>query len=193
VAVRRPGLRSLVREGLTCVTYEAVAQESGETQSPIRCHFGDKASFVRTLIESELSRECRDIMTAVAEAPPGPQRYDALLREIKQDAHQVEEYRAFLDVVGVVLRERELRPLFRAFVDWYVDLNRWVLASFSDDDSQDDLDSLATLTYAVAEGLAVRYQASQDVDVGAALRVWEAMVCDYMGRQCPKTARRDGP
>jgi len=105
----------------------------------------------------------------------------------------VEEYQAILDVVGVILRERELRPLFRAFVDWYVDLNRWMLAPFSDDDSEDDLDSPAMLTYAVSEGLAVCYQASQDVDVGAVLRVWEAMVCDYMGRQCPKTAGRDGP
>ena len=185
--------RILVREGLSSVTYEAVAKESGETQSLIRYHFGDKASFVRTLIESELYLECRDIMTAVAEAPPGPQRYHALLREIEKDAHEVEEYRAFLDVVAEILRDEALRPLFTAFVDWYVDLNRWVLASFSDGHSRDDLESLATLTYAVAEGLAVRCQAGHDVDVRAALRVWEAMVCDYMDAQCSTTAGADGP
>lgn len=184
--------RILVREGLSCVTYEAVAKESGETQSLIRYHFGDKATFIRTLIESELYLECRDIMAAVAEAPPGPQRYHALLTEIEKDAREVEEYRAFLDVVAEILRDEALRPLFKAFVDWYVDLNRWVLASFSDDDSRDDLESLATLTYAVAEGLAVRCQAGQDVDVGAALRVWEALVCGYMDTRCSKTTEPGG-
>jgi AcrR family transcriptional regulator len=184
--------RILVREGLSHVTYEAVAKECGETQSLIRYYFGDKASFVRTLIESELYLECRDIMKAVAEAPPGPQRYHALLGEIEKDAHEAEEYRAFLDVVAETLRDEALRPLFRAFSDWYADLNRWVLASFCDDKCDDDLESLATLTSAVAEGLAVRYQAGPHVDLGAALQVWEAMVCDYVAKRCSKSGDSDG-
>jgi hypothetical protein len=62
-------------------------------------------------------------------------------------------------------------PLFRAFSDWYADLNRWVLASFCDDKCDDDLESLATLTSAVAEGLAVRYQAGPHLGQ-TLLEVW---------------------
>ncbi|MBN2203655.1 MAG: TetR/AcrR family transcriptional regulator [Thermoleophilia bacterium] len=182
----------LVRDGLSCVTYEAVAKESGETQSLIRYHFGDKAGLLRTLIVRELHLEARAILSTVSEEPPGVPRYHALLRECESIAREVEEYRAFLGVVATILLDPELRPLFRAFSDWYADLNRWVLAPIADDGSDADLDALATLTSAIAEGVALRYQAGPHVDVGAALRLWETMVCDYLARRCPESADSEG-
>ena len=51
--------RILLRDGLSHVTYEEIAKESGETQSLIRYYFGDKAGLLRALIQSELYLDCR--------------------------------------------------------------------------------------------------------------------------------------
>ena len=172
--------RILLRDGLAAVTYEAVAKESGETQSLIRYYFGDKAGLIRSLVESELYLECRKYLNLLSEHTSGAGRYHAFLCEWADEANDVEEYRAFLDVVADTLRSEERQQLFRSFSDWYAELYGWVLASVADDDC-DDLEPLATLTCAVAEGLAIRRQAGSHVDVEAALEVWERMVHEHVG------------
>lgn len=171
--------RILLRDGLSNVTYENVAKESGQTQSLIRYYFKDKAGLIRSLVQSEMFLDCRKFLRIAMEEPAGVQRYHALLREAANDACDVAEYRAFLDVVADTLRSEERRPLFGSFSDWYTDLNEWVLASLVDGDCR-ELRDLATLTSAVVEGLAIRRQAGPHVDVRAACLLWERMVYEHL-------------
>lgn len=170
----------LKRDGFDHLTYEAIAEESGETQSLIRYHFKSKSGLIRTLIESELYLESKGVMDAVSSASPGAERRHALIRKCEEMALAIDEYRAYFEVLPHIARNEELRPLFKALVDWYVHLNAWSLAPHPDPSCVEDLEPLATLTFAVADGMALRLQADPEVDVGPAFRLWEAMVDHYM-------------
>lgn len=170
----------LKRDGFDHLTYEAIAAESGETQSLIRYHFKSKSGLIRTLIESEFYLESRDVMDAVSSASPGAERRHALLRKCQEMVLATDEYRAYFELLPHIARNEELRPVFRALVEWYIRLNAWSLAPDPDARCLDDLEPLATLAYAVADGMALRLQADPEVDIGPTFRLWETMVDQYM-------------
>jgi AcrR family transcriptional regulator len=179
----------LKRDGFDRLTYEAIAAESGETQSLIRYHFGDKAGLVRTLVESEFFLESADVMRAVAEASPGPERRRALLRKCREMALETDEQRVYLELLARINRDEKLRPLFKVLVDWYVRLNEWSLSPDPEHDRLEDLEPLATLTYAVADGITLRMQADPESDIGPAFALWEALVEQYMAGWVPSRQR----
>ena len=113
----------LRRYGFERLTFEAIASESGETQSLIRYHFGDKAGLIRTLVESDSFLESDDVKTAVADARPGPERRRALLRRCRDIATAQDELRNYLELLPRLARDENLRPLLKTLVDWYVRLN----------------------------------------------------------------------
>ena len=170
----------LRRDGFERLTFEAIASESGETQSLIRYHFGDKAGLIRTLVESELFLESDDVKAAVADARPGPERRRALLRKCRDIATAKDELRNYLELLPRLARDESLRPLLKTLVDWYVCLNAWALSPDPERDRLEDLEPLATLTYAMADGMALRSQADPNADIGPAFDLWEAMVETYM-------------
>lgn len=183
--------RILLRDGLAHVTYEKIAKESGETQSLIRYYFGDKAGLLRALIQSELYFDCRKYLELFSSHPPGVEQLEALLGKIEIETRDLQAHRAYVDVLASIFRSEDLRPLFTAYSDWYVRLNEVVVASMAGDHC-DDLGEIATLTFAIAEGLQLRREAGAHVDVEAALRVWQRMVQGYLAEQCPGNSGADG-
>jgi AcrR family transcriptional regulator len=177
----------LRRDGLDHLTFEAIAAESGETQSLIRYHFGDKAGLIRTLVESELFIESSAVMSAVCEAPPGEERRLALLRKCRDIATAKEEMRSYLELLPRIARDESLRPLLKTLVDWYVRLNAWALSPDPEHDRLQDLEPLATLVYAVADGMALRSQADPAADINPPFDLLESMVEQYLRsrRQTP--------
>ena len=91
-----------------------------------------------------------------------------------------DELRNYLVLLPQIARDENLRPLLKTLVDWYVRLNAWSLSPAPERDRLEDLEPLATLTYAMADGMALRSQADPDADIGPAFDLWEAMVERYM-------------
>ena len=182
--------RILLRDGLSHVTYEKVAKESGETLSLIRYYFGDKAGLLRALIQSELYLDCRKYLELVRSHASGVERFRAVLRQIDTEASDSQGHQAFMDVLAAVLRNEDLRPLFKSYSDWYVKLNEFVVAPIVGDQCE-DLEGIATLTFAIAEGLQLRRQAGAHVDVEGALRLWERMLQDCLAKRRLKNDSAD--
>jgi len=173
--------RLLARDGFRALTFANIAAEAGENQALIRYHFGSKAGLLATLVDSVLYLESVELIEGLASVPPGEERRRALFEMHKRYARDTESYQMFYEVVPHILRDPALRPHLSALFDWYRKLDAWALGAQEGVTPPPELEPLALLTVALADGVALQVQADPDLDIGPALAVWESLVLGYLG------------
>jgi AcrR family transcriptional regulator len=172
--------RVLARDGFRALTFERIAAEAGENPALIRYHFGSKAGLVTTLIDSVMYLESVDLIEQLTSVPAGAQRRAALLRLHERYGRDTVAYQMFYEIVPHILRDEELRPHLRDLFDWYRKLDAWALGAPAGAQSQPQLEPLALLTVALADGVALQVQADPDLDIGPAFALWRALILGYL-------------
>jgi AcrR family transcriptional regulator len=175
------GVRVLDREGFGGLTFERIAQESGENGALIRYHFGSKAGLVRALVDAVLFSQARGLVRMLSPLAHGKERRDALIRQRRRVAVDLTTYMRMYEVTPYALRDPELRPGLRDLMRWYRELDAWVYGSeHPDEKERAALEPLAVLMAAVINGVALQVQADPDLDVQPAFDLWEQFVQQYL-------------
>jgi AcrR family transcriptional regulator len=175
------GVRVLDREGFGGLTFERIAQESGENGALIRYHFGSKAGLVRALVDAVLFSQARGLIQRLAPLKPGKERREALLRRRRDVAVDLTVFMRMFEVTPAALRDPELRPKYRDLMRWYRTLNAWVYGSEHPDEREKAaLEPLAVLMSAILNGIALQVQTDPDLDVKPAFDLWEQFVTQYL-------------
>jgi len=172
--------RVLARDGFRALTFEKIAAEAGENPALIRYHFGSKAGLVTTLIDSVMYLESVELIEELTSVPPGDERRRALLRLHEQYARDTAAYQMFYEIIPHIIRDEELRPQLRDLFDWYRKLDAWALGAVEGVPPPPQLELLALLTVALADGVALQVQADPDLDIGPAFAIWRALVLGYL-------------
>ncbi len=175
------GVRVLDREGFGGLTFERIAQESGENGALIRYHFGSKAGLVRAIVDAVLFSQARGLILRLAPLKHGKERREALLKRRREVAAEPTTYRRMYEVYPAALRDPELQPKLRDLMRWYRELNAWVYGSeHPDEQERAALEPLALLMSAILNGVALQVQADPELDVQPAFDLWEQFVTDYL-------------
>jgi AcrR family transcriptional regulator len=175
------GVRVLDREGFGGLTFERIAQESGENGALIRYHFGSKAGLVRAIVDAVIFSQARGLVRLLTPLAPGKERREALLQRRRAVAVDRTTYMRMFEVTPAALRDPELRPKYRDLMRWYRTLNAWVYGSEHPDEKEKAaLEPLAVLMSAILNGLALQVQADPELDVRPAFDLWEQFVTQYL-------------
>jgi len=172
--------RVLARDGFRALTFEKIAAEAGENPALIRYHFGSKAGLVTTLVDSVLYLESVELIEQLTSVPQGAERLKALFHLHERFARDTASYRLFYEIIPHMMRDEELRPHLRDLFDWYRKLDAWALGAQDGGQPSAQLEPLALLAVALADGVALQVQADPDLDIGPAFALWQTLVLGYL-------------
>ena len=172
--------RVLARDGFPALTFANIAAEAGENPALIRYHFGSKAGLITTLVDSVLYLESVELIEELASVPPGDERRRALFQLHQTYARDLDSYHMFYELIPHILRDEELRPHLSALFDWYRKLDAWALGAQAGTDHPAQLEPLALLTVAIADGVALQVQADPELDIGPAFEIWRQLIMSYL-------------
>jgi TetR/AcrR family transcriptional regulator, regulator of biofilm formation and stress response len=172
--------RILARDGFRALTFEKIAAEAGENPALIRYHFGSKAGLITTLVDSVMYLESVELIEQLTRVPQGEERRKALFRLHERFARDTASYRMFYEIIPHIMRDEELRPHLRDLFDWYRKLDAWALGAQAGTQTPAQLDPLALLAVALADGVALQVQADPGLDIGPAFDLWRTLVFAYL-------------
>ena len=172
--------RVLARDGFRGLTFERIAAEAGENPALIRYHFGSKAGLITTLVDSVMYLESVELIEQLTNVPPGEERRQALFQLHERFARDTASYQMFYEIIPHIMRDEQLRPHLRDLFEWYRKLDAWALGAQESVQPPSQLEPLALLTVALADGVALQVQADPDLDIGPAFAIWRALVLGYL-------------
>lgn len=157
----RAARRLLIKKGFDALRWESIAREAGVQKSLIRYYFRDKAGLLRALLHL-VSRDALLWLVEKAEAlPQGPARIHAHV-EGTRELTRNPQFLSFLDVLPHALRDQELRPPIAELYRWAREMNLRCFGVPVTQENVKDLEALASLFVAAADGIAI--QAALDPD-----------------------------
>jgi AcrR family transcriptional regulator len=184
--------RIIADRGLSALTLDAVAEESGEYRSAIRYHFGDKAGLLAAIMDSTaLSPTTMPLFQAVSTAGPGLPRAVAHVAALEAVSADTEQFRLFWALLPHVLTDPRLRVRLSTLYERYTSINREAFGvDAAGPDEERRLRGLARLLTAACDGLGLMAclegddwdGATQDADVGAAWEVLGEVLEEYVRR-----------
>jgi AcrR family transcriptional regulator len=147
--------RVVGEHGFSALTFEAIAEESGENRSSIRYHFGSKAGLVQALIDSHTYEACQRLIAETESVDIPDQRIRLLVSGIRRMTQDAESFRSFFELLPHVLRSDALKDRIVNQYAWYRALNfQWL--GVEQQKASRELRGLATLMVAVIDGLAIQ-------------------------------------
>lgn len=170
----------LARDGFRALTFENIAAEAAENPALIRYHFGSKAGLIATLVDSVLHLESLELIEKLAGVPPGDERRRALFSLHQTYAKDMDGYNMFYELVPHILRDPNLKPHLSALFDWYRKLDAWALGAQASTEHPVQFETLALLTVAIADGVALQVQVDPELDIGPAFEIWRQLIFGYL-------------
>ena len=147
--------RIVSERGLSALTLDAVAEESGTYRSAIRYHFGDKAGLVSAVMDSTaLTPVSTPLFAGVMGVTQGTGRVDAHMEALKTVSTDRDQFRLFWSLLPHILSETDLREKLDGLYDGYRHINTEALgveARTAADERR--LLGLGTLLTALCDGL----------------------------------------
>jgi AcrR family transcriptional regulator len=164
--------RLLLDEGFASLRWERIAKEAGEPKAMIRYYFGDSAGLLSALLRVLSEESMEWLLERSASLPTGPERIHVAIQGLEEVTLQP-WYLAIFEVLPRVLRDDKLRGQMAQAYGWYREMNALCIGVSPTPEIADDLQALAALFTAAADGIAI--QAALDRDHFDAGRVF-AMV-----------------
>lgn len=141
------------RDGLSAVTVGAVAAEADVFKAAVSYHFGSKAGLLASLATATFDEIEQHVAVAVRSCPPGKERVRFII-EHWLGFSKSENDLIFFDVLGYVLRKKELHAQLQDFYQRWTDLILELLLEGSDI-AEADARELALLLRMLIDGMAV--------------------------------------
>jgi len=113
-------VRLVHRDGLPALTVAAVAAEAGVYKAAVSYHFGGKAGLMASLVTASFDEIDERIVAAARTRPPGRERVRFIV-ENWLDFVSPSNDLVFFDVLGYVLRKKEMRDQLQEFYQRWTD------------------------------------------------------------------------
>jgi AcrR family transcriptional regulator len=173
--------RILEDDGFDGLSFDAIAQRSGQYKGAITYYFGDKANLIVMLADIVGG----DIVAAAKEQlerlPEGPDRIHEAIRVNARVCQNSDEFRVFLDNVARALRRDDLRERFAQLYREYRDVNMRMLGDGSSQAMRTERDLMATLSLAIVDGLSLQLALEpKGFDPSPYWRCWEEVVIERL-------------
>jgi AcrR family transcriptional regulator len=171
--------RVLERGGFDALRLQAIAAEADEPKASIAYHFGNKAGLVATLVDYLMHDANLALIRETQRLPVGQERIHALVdgeRRIVADRGAAQQ---FFEVLPHALRDDALRPRVASLYEGYRETVLRCLGA-GDDEERRQLLPVAMLMIAIVDGLWIQHGLDEDLDVSAAVELWERVVQPYL-------------
>jgi AcrR family transcriptional regulator len=141
--------------GLSALTLDAVAEESGVYRSAIRYHFGDKAGLVSAVMDSTaLTPTSTPLFANVMGVEQGAGRIEAHVAALKTVSTDRDQFRLFWSLLPHILSDTDLRGKLDGLYDGYRRINTEALGvEVRTAADERRLCGVATLLTALCDGL----------------------------------------
>lgn len=168
--------RLLDRGGFEALRLQAVAAEAGEAKGSIAYYFGNKAGLVAALVDYLAHDANLSVIRATEGLPIGEQRVHALIDGEERISSDVQNFRAFFEILPHVLRDADLRPRVARLYDGYRETMLRCLGA-ADEERRRRLLPHAMLMIALVDGLAIQHALDPEkIDISLATRLWEQLL-----------------
>jgi AcrR family transcriptional regulator len=174
--------RLLAGGGYEALTLSAIAKAADEPKASIGYYFGNKDGLVVALIDALMHEANRALLDETERLPVGEQRLHALIDGEVRIADDAETYRSFLAILPHALRDERLRePVAELYAGYRETVLRCVAADRGE--LRRRMLPFAMLMIAIVDGLAIQHGLDPDeVDVRAAVDLWERLARDYLAQ-----------
>ncbi len=171
--------------GLTAVTFDAIARQSGEPSSATTYYFGEKRNLIIAMNATLLARAQR---TAVRHLRLAMKSDDHPLADLPlADAGVLRSMRGLYEMLPAIVRDDELLARHAQYVAWL----RAAVAASCRTRGAPFSPALVDLTLAVAYGLPIQLLIDRDaLDPGPVLATWAALVAAFAARTAATRDRR---
>ena len=174
--------RLLDRDGFAGLSLQRIADEAGEHKSLITYHFGSKNGLVAVLADSLWHDADVELVSQARDIPAGPGRRIAALVDMQRRfALEGDNFRRFFDIFPYVVRDKELRQQLARLYDWYRVIG--LLYVGANEETRHELEPLACLQLAVAQGLALLATIDREAQplVEGAFALWQELLEARLG------------
>ncbi len=176
--------RLLDRDGFSGLTLQRIADEAEEHKSLIAYHFGSKNGLVAVLADSLWHDADVELVSQAGHVPAGPgRRIAALVGMQRRFALEGGNFRRFFDIFPYVVRDKELRQRLARLYDWYREIG--LLYVGANEETRHELEPLACLQLAVAQGLALLATIDGEAQslVEGAFALWQELLEAHLGEE----------
>jgi TetR/AcrR family transcriptional repressor of bet genes len=171
--------RVLERDGFDGLRLQAIAEEAGEPKASIAYHFGNKAGLVATLVDYLMHDANLALIRETQRLPVGEERIHALVDGERRIVADRDAQQQFFEVLPHALRDPALRPRVATLYEGYRETVLRCLGA-GDETDRRRLLPVAMLMIAIVDGLAIQHGLDDDLDVTAAIELWERVVQPYL-------------
>jgi len=171
--------RVLERDGFDGLRLQAIAEEAGEPKASIAYHFGNKAGLVATLVDYLMHDANLALIRETQRLPVGEERIHALVDGERRIVADRDAQQQFFEVLPHALRDPALRPRVATLYEGYRETVLRCLGAGVETDRRRLL-PVAMLMIAIVDGLAIQHGLDGDLDVTAAIELWERVVQPYL-------------
>jgi AcrR family transcriptional regulator len=181
--------RRILREkGYAALTYRAIAEEAGESATPINRYFGSKDGLVLALMEWLFQGISREVYLALRDSPS--ERMQDFQKYFTRIVSDSDAYALYFELVVHARRHPRMRQRLAEVMAGYRRLNAWWFSPDGRTEVSPEIADLAALTVAVTDGMAMQLLADQEsVDAERALGVW----ADFLRWRLTAQASADEP
>jgi len=169
--------RVLARDGFTAITVEAVAAEAGVYRDSVRYYFGSKSGLIAAVVDAISTDQSSEGSRDVRELPAGPQRVHALVGADRRLAADGAAFQDFFRMLPHVLQDDDLRSRVAVLYGWYREQYLRAFGTAATEETNLDLQNIASLMVAVIDGLAIQKALDPDgLDLDAVFDLWERLL-----------------
>jgi len=165
--ILRAAQQLLIEEGAGRLTYAAIERRSGENRALIAYYYGNKAGLIAALVDATIHDAAISLVRQVREHPSGSQGVRLTGIRIAEIAEDEPAFRAFFEVLPIVLRDRVLRSKVAAVYSWYRELFTDLLVECGLPAGARP-DKWGALVTAALDGLAIQAALDAEFDLGNA-------------------------
>lgn len=183
--------RMVMKGGYEAVSLKTVADAAGVQKSTVAYQFGDKAGLLTMLSESLISDVAHSFsrMMKSTRSPSG--RLAAVLETHREVGSRRNYWRMFFGLLPQILSNPRLRKRQAEELDWYFKMDIQALGLWRDGESNEELLNVASLLFAMREGLALQKAIiGEEYDLEAHYRLWEAIIRPYLEGLIAKGSQR---
>jgi len=181
--ILRAAKRILEKRGFSKLTWKSVSEEAGVNQSLISYYFGNTAGLLEAVVDSLFADSGINPERDAREGAEGSSTVHWLIDLQRHASSNQHLNRVQHELMPHALRRTRLRTRFLELYKLHRGFDADCLRAASPSLQAATLNSLAALTVAVVDGLAIQLAVDpKGFDHEGAYAIWESMLLDYLRR-----------
>ena len=166
----------LAHDGLAAVTFEAVAEASGEPRSATTYYYGEKRNLLLAIHETLVFRARRLATGRMRRAAAGGWQQDPLSQALRRLPSSLPTFRSIYELLPALMRDDDMRAGHARFLTW---LRTTMAGSVAEACGRTVDPALLDLTLALSYGLAIQLLLDRrGLDAAPVFDMWDSLLAE---------------